>query len=121
MMKVIIENDLSDVSLGSKAKVSNAKKNEQVKKGFKEFSAENNLCITSNKNGESVVEGKFLPIKNNFLILLVHADQELYCKCKYISFGDMIQCDNPKVNIFAFTLINICSVLFNGFILSVWV
>jgi hypothetical protein len=41
--------------------------------------------------------------------------EPIYCFCNYVSYGDMVKCDNPKVNF----LLNF-SVLENGFILIVW-
>lgn len=41
--------------------------------------------------------------------------EPIYCFCNYISFGNMIKCDNEKVSAY----IKLCSVSKNGFISSV--
>ena len=42
-------------------------------------------------------------------------NEPLYCRCQNISYGNMVECDNRSViSTLKF------SVIFNGFILSVW-
>ena len=48
----------------------------------------------------------------------VDPNEQLYCFCNYISYGNMIKCDNTHVNII-FKYLYINSVRKNGFIFHV--
>ena len=71
----------------------------KVKKALNEGKRlSNNLATKKNENIKLINYSNLEDITYKEIDGKLDPNEPIYCYCNYISYGDMVKCDNPKVN-----------------------